>query len=237
RVARRQVPFPRGRGTMGGNGNLRFEFRVLGPFQVVSGGRAVEIGSAKQQALLALLVTNLNRPVSVDAIGDALWEGSPPASLVSTVQSLVYRLRKVLGEADAEAAGVAIRGRGSGYVLEGEPLQVDGHRFERLAARGRELAATGAADAAARAFRDGLALWRGPALAGLADLGFARVEATRLDQARLGAVEGLAEAELARCRHRGRMRRNCASAGTVEVAPEAQFAGTRRSSPPGQVPL
>ncbi|MGH9005535.1 MAG: BTAD domain-containing putative transcriptional regulator [Acidimicrobiia bacterium] len=80
-------------------------------------------------------------------------------------------------------------------------------------------------------------MWRGPALAGLADLGFARVEATRLDQARLGAVEGLAEAELARCRHRGRVRRNCASAGTVEVAPEAQFAGTRRSSPPGQVPL
>jgi DNA-binding SARP family transcriptional activator len=183
---------------MARSGNLRFEFRVLGPFEVVSGGRVVEIGSAKQRALLALLVTNLNRPVSLDGIGEALWEGRPPASLASTVQSLVYRLRKLLTDADAEAAGIALRGRGSGYVLEGEQLQVDGHRFEQLVARGRELAATGAADAAARAFRDALGLWRGSALDGLTDLAFARVEATRLEEARLGAVEGLADAELTR---------------------------------------
>jgi class 3 adenylate cyclase/DNA-binding SARP family transcriptional activator len=185
---------------MSRTGNLRFEFRVLGAFEVVSGGRVLEIGSAKQRALLALLLTRLNRSVSIDVIGEELWEGRPPASLGATVQSLVYRIRKLLG-ADAEAAGVALRGRGSGYVLEGEELQVDAHRFERLAARGRELATTGASDAAARAFRDALGLWRGPALDGLAELGFARLEAARLEEVRLLAVEGLAEAELARGRH------------------------------------
>jgi DNA-binding SARP family transcriptional activator len=184
---------------MKSTGNLRFEFRVLGPFQVVSGGRALEIGSTKQRALLALLLIHLNRVVSLDVIGDELWEGSPPASLGATVQSLVYRIRKLLG-ADAEAAGVVLRGRGSGYVLEGDELQLDAHRFERLAARGRELATTGASDAAARAFRDAVALWRGPALDGLTELPFARLEATRLEGARLLAVEGLAESELARGR-------------------------------------
>ncbi len=181
-------------------GQLGFEFRLLGTFEVVSGGRALAIGSSKQRALLALLVTHLNRVVSLDAIGEELWEGRPPASLGATVQSLVYRIRKVLSEADAEAAGVALRGRDPGYVLEGEELQVDAQRFERLAARGREVAATGAADGAARAYRDGLGLWRGPALDGLTELPFARLEAARLEEARLLAVEGLAEAELARGR-------------------------------------
>jgi class 3 adenylate cyclase/DNA-binding winged helix-turn-helix (wHTH) protein len=179
-------------------GQLGFEFRLLGTFEVISGGRVLAIGSSKQQALLALLVTHLNRVVSLDAIGEELWEGRPPASLGATVQSLVYRVRKVLFEADAEAAGVALRGRGSGYVLEGEQLQVDAHRFERLAARARELAGTGAAETAAKAFRDALAQWRGPALDGLTDLAFARLEAARLGEARLLAVEGLAKAELAR---------------------------------------
>ncbi len=169
---------------MGSTGSLRFEFRVLGPFEVVSGGRVLEIGSAKQRALLALLLIHLNRPVSLDAIGEELWEGNPPASLGATVQSLVYRIRKLLGP-DAEAAGVGLRGRGSGYLLEGEELQLDAHRFERLASRGRELAATGAFDTAARAFRDAVGLWRGPALDGLAELPFARLEAARLEGARL----------------------------------------------------
>lgn len=183
---------------MSATGHLGFEFRLLGTFEVVSGGRALPIGSSKQRALLALLVTHLNRVVSLDAIGEELWEGRPPASLGSTVQSLVYRVRKVLAEADAEVAGVVLRGRGSGYVLEGEQLQVDAHRFERLAARARELAGTGAAETAAKAFRDALAQWRGPALDDLSDLAFARLEASRLDEARLLAVEGLAKAELAR---------------------------------------
>ena len=74
-----------------------------------------------------------------------------------------------------------MRAQGQGYVLEADQLQVDVARFEQLTARGRDLAVTGAADAAARAFRDALALWRGPALADLADQDFARIEAARLE--------------------------------------------------------
>jgi DNA-binding SARP family transcriptional activator len=178
----------------------RFEFRVLGPCAVCAGQRVLEIGSAKQRALLALLITNLNRPVSLDAIGEELWIGNPPASLATTVQSLVYRLRKLLTEAGAEAVGVTLQGRGNGYVLEAAPAHVDARRFEQLAAEGRERMQAGAPDAAADAFRGALALWRGPALADVADLPSSRLEAARLEEARLLAIEALAGAELDRGR-------------------------------------
>ncbi len=177
---------------------LGLEFRLLGPFELASRGRVAEIGSPKQRLLLAMLVVHLNRVVSVDALAEELWHGQPPSSLTKTIQSLVYRLRRALTDAGAEAAGVALRARGSGYALEADRLQVDAQRFEHLAARGRELAGAGASDAAARTLRDALALWRGPALIDLLDSDVARAEAARLDETRLVVTEELAEAEMAR---------------------------------------
>ena len=51
--------------------------------------------------------------------------------------------------------------------------------------------------------RRALALWRGPALSGVADLPFARADAARLEEARLSAVEDWVEAELGRGNHVG----------------------------------
>jgi DNA-binding SARP family transcriptional activator/class 3 adenylate cyclase len=185
---------------MTSTGDLSLEFRLLGPFQVAASGRVLEIGSAKQRGVLALLAVHLNRPVASETLIEELWRGNPPASVHSTVQSLVYRVRRALADAGAEQARVALRGRGSAYVLEADELQVDARRFEVLVGRGRELLAAGAADGAARALTDALGLWRGSALADLADMDSLRVEATRLEEARLSAVEALADAELARDR-------------------------------------
>src|SRR5205814_1596613 len=51
--------------------------------------------------------------------------------------------------------------------------------------------------AAAATFREALGLWRGPALSDVADVPFARAEAARLEEARLGALEARIEADLA----------------------------------------
>ena len=64
-------------------------------------------------------------------------------------------------------------------------------------ASGREALASGDPHRAAEQLCAALAFWRGPALAGLGDMPFARVEAARLEQARLDAVELRVEAELA----------------------------------------
>ena len=173
-------------------GESRIEFRLLGVFEVASGGTVLGIGSPKQRRLLALLVVNLNRPVPVDVILDVLWPDGPPASAQSTLQSLVSRLRVELG-----AGSTRLRLREAGYVLEAEPGQVDAHHFEDRARQGRDAVAVGEPAWAAELFGEALGLWRGPALADLADTDPFRPEAARLDEARLGLVEDLAEAELA----------------------------------------
>ncbi|MDT7737980.1 MAG: family transcriptional regulator, regulator of embCAB operon, partial [Mycobacterium sp.] len=55
-------------------GNAGLEFGVLGPLQLTSGGTLVPLGAPKRRAVLAMLVLNRNRPVSVDALIDAVWD-------------------------------------------------------------------------------------------------------------------------------------------------------------------
>ena len=171
------------------------EFRVLGPFDVYLDGRPVNIGSAKQRLLLATLVLNLNTSVSAERLVDVLWGEAPPASVESTLRSLVSRLRRALEEFKAD--GVELRGTSTGYVLTAAADTVDAYRFDRLAATGRELLARGDAGRAAETLARALTFWRGAALGEFAGQDFARPEAARLDEARLGVVEDLADAELA----------------------------------------
>jgi len=172
------------------------EFRLLGPFEVASGARVLEIGSPKQRALLAMLVLRLNRVLPLDALVEELWGERLPASASASVQSLVFRLRRGLAEISPEG-GTCLRSREPGYVLEADPAQVDANRFEGLVAQAQVYQARGDTERAADALRRGLDLWRGPALADLSDRNFARLEAGRLDEARLAATEELVEAELA----------------------------------------
>ena len=54
------------------------EFRILGPLEVVSAGQALDLGGAKQQALLAMLLLRANEVVSSGRLIEALWEDEPP---------------------------------------------------------------------------------------------------------------------------------------------------------------
>jgi DNA-binding SARP family transcriptional activator len=48
------------------------EFRILGPLEVLDDGRVVDVGAAKQRALLAVLLLNANHVVSSDELLEAL---------------------------------------------------------------------------------------------------------------------------------------------------------------------
>jgi predicted ATPase len=74
--------------------------------------------------------------------------------------------------------------RAPGYLVRVEPGELDAARFDELVANGRPA--------------DGLALWRGPALADVADEPFARADAARLEEARLTALEGRIAADVER---------------------------------------
>lgn len=151
-------------------------------------GAAVRIPAGRERALLALLLVERGRVVSVDRIVDALWGSAPPDTAGKAVQGYVSHLRRVVPG--------AIVTRAPGYVLEAPDDAVDAARFTRLAADGRRRLDEGAAATAADVLDGALALWRGPALADVAYDEFARDEIRRLEEARLAATEDRADALL-----------------------------------------
>jgi DNA-binding SARP family transcriptional activator len=54
-------------------------FRILGPLEVRREGVLIAVGAAKQRTLLVMLLLN-SSGVGKDALMDALWGESPPAS-------------------------------------------------------------------------------------------------------------------------------------------------------------
>jgi predicted ATPase/DNA-binding SARP family transcriptional activator len=168
------------------------ELGVLGPVRAVRDGREVELGGPKPRAVLALLLVDAGRVVPAEYLAEVLWRGSPPPGAAKTLRSYVSRLRSLL---DPEVALVA---RGGGYALSVEPDRVDAARFERLVAAGREALGRGAAAAAAGGFGAALGLWRGRALADVGEVEPLALEAARLEELRLVAVEGRAEADIER---------------------------------------
>ena len=171
-----------------------FEFRLLGPIEVVRDDRLVALGG-KQRALLALLLLHANEVVSRDRLLDALWRERQPGSAEHSLDVQVSRLRK------AFAPDELVLTRAGGYLLQVDPGQIDAHRFERLLEQGRRANAEGKPREALSALRAALALWRGAALADVSYESFAQSEIGRLEELRLVAAEERIEAELALGRH------------------------------------
>ena len=170
------------------------EFCLLGPLEVVGEAGPIPLGGPKQRATLAILLLGANRVVPIERLADDLYHGTAPVTAVTQVQRQVSELRRILG-------APAIETRPPGYILRLAPDQLDLHRFERLTERAAQVRARGAAQQAAELLREALGIWRGGALADLADEPFARVAIERLEEIRLAAIERRIDAELALGRH------------------------------------
>lgn len=163
----------------------------------------MEIGAAKERALLAELVLHANQIVSRERLMEVVWGDSPPATATTTLNTYVSHLRAALepGRAPRTQARLLLT-RDPGYLLAIDPELVDALRFERLAAEGGQALAAGDAETASASLREALALWRGTALADFVYESFAQPEATRLEELRLATVEQRVDADLALGRHR-----------------------------------
>jgi DNA-binding SARP family transcriptional activator len=173
------------------------EFRILGPVQVVEDGSLSSLGGNRERDVLALLLLSPNQVVSSDRLIDELWDGRPPEAATDALRVYVSRLRKALRQSARDGV---LRTSPPGYLLRVDLGQLDADRFERLVARAREEAAGGDHNGAASTLRKALAVWRGPALADVVDSPSIRTEASRLEEARLAALEERIEADLA-CGH------------------------------------
>ena len=170
------------------------EFRVLGPVEALRDGRPISLGGRQQRWLLAILLVERGRAVSSDRLIDELWPGGPPGGAEGTLRVYVSRLRSALGEKTVVA-------RPPGYVLDIDTDALDAWRFERLFREGQDALARGAAGLAAERLGAALEIWRGPAFADVRDGGIVAVEARRLDELRLVALEERVDAELLLGRH------------------------------------
>lgn len=171
------------------------EFRILGPLQVVDGDREVVVPAGRLRVLLAALVCNANRVVSVSELISYLWD-DPSASARNTVRSYVRRLRARLREIDSQR--VFIRQRTPGYVLDVDDTEVDLLRFRSIVSE-----AYGTADPrkAAELFRSALKLWRGKPLADIESEALRRDVAAPLSEEHTRTVEARIDRDLASGAH------------------------------------
>ncbi|MER5868016.1 BTAD domain-containing putative transcriptional regulator [Kitasatospora sp. NPDC002040] len=133
---------------------------------------------------------------------NALWPiDDAPASARKILQNAVWGLRQLLTAGQGRQGAVALVTQAPGYRLQVDPEEIDLYRYQRQVEEGRAKLAAGDPAQAARLLREALALWRGTALADLAEAGVCWPELTTIQSARLDAMEDCFEAELACGRH------------------------------------
>ncbi len=164
---------------------------LLGPLEISLDGRTVALRGARPRTLLTRLALAPGQAVRADALVEAVWDSDLPADELHSLQSLVSRLRRALGDSELVQAAPG------GYRLAVEPDAVDAVRFERLAEDGATALARGEHAAAVGLLDEALGLWRGTALADVAAHGFAAAEAARLDARRVSAAADRVDALLA----------------------------------------
>lgn len=142
------------------------EFLLFGEVQLRVEGQPLDVGTPRQQAVLAALAVDAGRPVPIEKLIDRVWGDDPPGEARNVVYSHLSRIRQLL----TEAAGLTgtktgVTRRSAGYVLEIDPGAVDLNRFAHLVERGNDVRETD--DDRAAALREALLVWRGAPLAGL----------------------------------------------------------------------
>jgi len=168
------------------------EFGLLGPLIVRRDGIEIPVQRGKQRQLLAALLLNEGRLLSLDDLIAALWSAAPPSSARQSVQNCVMRLRHALGD----AGRTRIITQPYGYSLCLNAGELDLSRFEASLKDARAAAREGSWDAVAEHARAALALWRGEPLA---DVDFGLLvsrEVPRLAELRLQTQETALEAAL-----------------------------------------
>jgi DNA-binding SARP family transcriptional activator/tetratricopeptide (TPR) repeat protein len=157
--------------------------RLLGPVEIRNGrGGWLRPRGPQLRVTLASLGLSAGRVVPLDELIDALWEERSPRSARASVQILMARLRKALGD----VPDCKVDRYGDGYLLQVAQDRIDVHRFRSLV---REARQTANHQEAISMLGRALTLWRGPALTDVSAT--PRVEAIRagLAEEQLSAAE------------------------------------------------
>lgn len=188
---------------------------VLGVLDVRENGASIAPTAPKPRQVLALLALHADQVVPVSALIDELWAGRPPRSARTTLQTYVLQLRDLITlalEKGAPPGGPAAPPRRTakdvlvtspgGYMLVPGDGTSDVREFELLAGMGYRAMDAGDFQGASRLLREALALWTGSAFADVQTGAQLEMEAKRLEESRLCALDQRIEADLRLGRHR-----------------------------------
>ena len=184
----------------------RMEFRILGPLNVSVRGINGTPSAPKLRKVLTLLLVHADEMVPVASILKELWDDEPPQSGLTTLQTYILHLRKLLASlaqcpSDEIARDVLVTGTG-GYTFRMGAAQLDLYDFQTHLMEGRKARGAGQDAHAVHHLRSALALWRGPALVDVPTGRLLESKRRELEEWRLVALECLIEAELRLGMHR-----------------------------------
>ncbi|RKT54728.1 AfsR/SARP family transcriptional regulator [Saccharothrix australiensis] len=131
-------------------------FRLLGGIEAEVEGVPVDLGTAKQRAVLAVLLVEADRLVPVDRLLAGVWGEDVPARARNSLYTYLSGLRAAL----AGVEGVRFARGPGGYRLTVDELTVDLHQFRDLVATAR----MADDERAAGLFEQAASLWRGEPL-------------------------------------------------------------------------
>jgi len=162
---------------------------VLGPLEVRRDGVPVPVAGVRLRALACRLAVEGGRAVGVGELLDAVWPEEPPADPAGALQSLVSRLRRVLGAPDL------LRQEPLGYRLVLDRTRLDAGALADLRRRAAERQDAGDLEGGWDDLEEALGLWRGEPLPDAGDAGYAVALRVRWHDEVRAAV--LAQADLA----------------------------------------
>jgi DNA-binding SARP family transcriptional activator len=187
-------------------------FQVLGPVRAWCDGDEIDVGSARQRAVLARLLLPTEQPHPIPEIIDAVWGEDLPGDPRNLVHKYVGGLRRALDPGNAASRTSALLPlTANGYALQINRSQVDLEMFTRKVAgamalcdsqfpRDSELLRDGELPEARNQLNGALGLWQGPAFGQLSGEFFA-VERKRLTERQLTVIEDRIGIDIAMGQH------------------------------------
>ncbi|GAB6897238.1 AfsR/SARP family transcriptional regulator [Kineosporia succinea] len=158
-------------------------YAILGPLDVRLGSRRLDVPAGRQRTLLATLLLNPNRVVSVDEIVDRVWGERPPQRPRAALHTYVTRLRHSLEPLPP------VETTAGGYLIETDAHELDLLRFRELSAEAERADRRHDLDTEAHLLEAALDLWHGPLLPDITSDSLRRDVLPTLHEERLQVVE------------------------------------------------
>jgi DNA-binding SARP family transcriptional activator len=181
------------------------QIKILGPLSAEVDGTSIVPTAGKPRQVLSLLALYPGRVMPVPTLMEELWDTTPPASALTTLQTYILQLRRRIGTAMGPGAQRGAMDllvtRHGGYLMEIDGPCVDVHQYERLVREGQAAFESGDNEVSAARFRASLDLWSGAPLVDVKLGPVLDIEVRRLEASRLVTVERRIDADLRLGRH------------------------------------